>query len=86
MQVHVLLSSCGDEPVLARVAQRAARLLMPHSLWHNAAVAPLLPKAAPFQAPGLQQALRVDGGSLGQAASGMNPLLLPFPSTHLACC
>ena len=70
MQVHVLFVSCGHEPVLARIAQRAARLLTPHSLWHNAALAPLLPKVAPVQAPGLQQALRVDGGSLGQAASG----------------
>ena len=71
MQVHVLIASSGHEPPLPRALQRAAQLLTAHSLWHTETLAPLLPpRATPVLAPGLQQALRVAGGSLGVAASG----------------
>ena len=71
MQVHVLITSSGHEPSLPRILQRAAQVLTVHSLWHDATVTSLLPpKATPVQAPGLHQAVRVDAGSLGMAASG----------------
>ncbi len=75
LQVHVLLTSAGLEPSMARTMASAAALLSPCSLCLTSSM-PLLPKASEVKQQNAQTGWKLEESALGNAASGMPSLQL----------